>query len=77
MWLALLAVMISLPVGVGLLSRRHIGTPGLRTVDNNPNKFYLNANGKEFSVRYTYDPHAADLWMFRTAEGHLTASTNE
>jgi hypothetical protein len=45
--------------------------------DVNPNRFYLYATGKEFSVRYTYDPHAADLWMFRTAEGHLVVNESE
>jgi len=69
---ALVAAMIGLPVGL----YRHTGSPGARANDDNPNKFYLFATGKEFSMSYTYDPHAADLWMFRTAEGHLMVSGN-
>ena len=76
-WFALLTLAISLPVGIELASGRHAGTTKVKAADDNPNKFYLSRTGKEFSVRYTYDPHAADLWMFRTAEGHLTAASRE
>ncbi len=45
--------------------------------DNNPDKFYLWTTGNTYSFTYTYDPHAADLWMFRTAEGHLLPTSNQ
>ncbi len=45
--------------------------------DNNPDKFYLWTTGNTYSFTYTYDPHAADLWMFRTAEGHLLPASNQ
>lgn len=71
MWLALLAVAILFAAGGGLASGRNARTSGVKAADMNPNKFYLHESGKGYSIRYTYDPHAADLWMFRTAEGHL------
>ena len=69
------AIGMIVAVCVVIASRRH--APALREADDNPNKFFLCATGREFSVRYTYDPHAADLWMFRTAEGKLRLRTNE
>jgi hypothetical protein len=69
-------VMISLPVIVILISRRFPVASALQTVDNNPDKFYLYATGKVFSYGFTYDPHEADAWLFRTAEGHLEGSNH-
>jgi hypothetical protein len=73
----LLAVLVVFAVGIGVVSRGHTGAAGSRMENDNPNKFYLYATGKEFLVRYTYDPHAADLWIFRTAEGHLSGGNDE
>jgi hypothetical protein len=69
--------MTALLVGLGLALRAHTGAVRTRVENDNPNRFYRYATGKEFSIRYTYDPHAADLWMFRTAEGHLTGNNYE
>jgi hypothetical protein len=38
---------------------------------NNPDAFYLYATGGTISYGFIYDPHAADDWMFRTAEGSM------
>src|SRR5271170_2212122 len=43
----------------------------LRVDDINPDKFYLEATNGMFSYAFTYDPHEADAWMFRTAEGSM------
>jgi hypothetical protein len=43
----------------------------LKVVDTNPDKFYLNATSGMLSYAFTYDPHEADAWMFRTAEGSM------
>jgi hypothetical protein len=43
----------------------------LRGKDNNPDAFYLCATGEMISYGFIYDPHAADDWTFRTAEGSL------
>jgi hypothetical protein len=71
-----LLLVILLPAVAMLLSRRPSVTSGSVTLDSNPDKFYLSATGKVFSYCFTYDPHAADAWMFRTAEGHLKSSNN-
>lgn len=39
--------------------------------DNNPQKFHLWSTGSNFSCTFTCDPHASDVWMFRTAEGTM------
>ncbi len=39
--------------------------------DNNPQKFHLWTSGSSFSCTFTCDPHAADIWMFRTAGGTM------
>jgi len=38
---------------------------------NNPQKFHLWTTGPHFSYSFTCDPHASDVWMFRTAEGTM------
>jgi hypothetical protein len=43
----------------------------LKVADTNPDKFYLNATSGLLSYAFTYDPHEADAWMFRTAEGSM------
>lgn len=43
----------------------------MNSSESNPDKFYLWTTGRGYSFRFTYNPHAADAWMFRTAEGHL------
>lgn len=70
MWLLLLAI-ISLPVVVIVISRCFSTTAELNSSENNPDKFYLWTTGRGYSFRFTYNPHAADAWMFKTAEGHL------
>jgi|SRR5271157_904544 len=42
-----------------------------RVLDTNPDKFYLEGKNGMFSYAFTYDPHEADAWMFRTAEGTM------
>jgi hypothetical protein len=41
----------------------------LRTLDNNPNTFYLWSGGTSFAYTFTYDPHAADVWLFQSGGG--------
>lgn len=62
---------ISLPAAIILISRCFSTTSELSSSDNNPDKFYLWTTGKGYSYRFVYNPHAADAWMFKTAEGHL------
>lgn len=69
-----LLVIISFPAIILVMSRQFAATPELKAVDNNPQKFYLWATGREFSYCFTYDPHEADAWMFRTAEGKLNGN---
>jgi len=69
-----LLVVISLPAIVIVMSRRFPATPELKTADNNPDKFYMCVSDKVISCSFTYDPHEADAWMFRTADGHLESS---
>ena len=70
-----LLVVISLPVIVIFMSQRLPTATELGPTDNNPDKFYMwCTTDKVVSVAFTYDPHAADAWMFRTAEGHLGSS---
>jgi hypothetical protein len=38
----------------------------LEEPDNNPDKFYLWATNSSYGYTFTYDPHAADAWLFRT-----------
>jgi hypothetical protein len=68
--LALLAV-FALPAVSVLTSRLppEMSTSGI--ANNNPDKFYLSVTGQAYSYCFTYDPHAADAWMFRTAEGYF------
>jgi len=72
-WLLLLAV-ISLPAAAFVISRCFSSTSELNSSENNPDKFYLWTTGGGYSYRFTYNPHAADAWMFKTAEGHLENS---
>jgi hypothetical protein len=69
-----LLVVIALSVVVVVMSRRFPATRDLKTADNNPDRFYMFASGKVISCSFMYDPHEADGWMFRTAEGHLESS---
>jgi hypothetical protein len=32
--------------------------------DDNPDKFYLQATSSSFNYAFTYDPRAADEWLF-------------
>ncbi len=61
-----LLVMISLPAIVLVVSRQFSAALESSAVNDNPQKFYLWATGREFSYCFTYDPHQADAWMFRT-----------
>jgi len=64
--------MILLPAAVLLMARLHPDTARLKTADYNPDKFYLcGTTGTGYSYCFTYDPHEADAWMFRTAEGNF------
>jgi len=74
-WLLLLAV-ISLPPALIAISRCFSNTSETNSSENNPDKFYLWTTGKGYSFRFTYNPHAADAWMFKTAEGKLQ-NTNQ
>lgn len=38
----------------------------LEEPDNNPDKFHLWATNSSYGYTFTYDPHAADAWLFRT-----------
>ena len=38
----------------------------LEKPDNNPDKFHLWATNSSYGYTFTYDPHAADAWLFRT-----------
>ena len=71
-----LLVAISLPAMVILTFRRAALAPESETPDYNPDKFYMSVNGKVISYSFTYDPHEADAWMFRTAEGHLESANH-
>ncbi|HTY86548.1 MAG TPA: hypothetical protein VMB80_03710 [Candidatus Acidoferrum sp.] len=51
----------------------HLGAP-TGPEDNNPQKFHLWTTGSNFSYTFTCDPHASDIWMFRTAGGNLLVS---
>ena len=39
--------------------------------NNNPQKFYLWSTGASVSHSFTYDPHAADVWLFRSGGGTM------
>jgi hypothetical protein len=52
---------------VHVFVRSPSATAGLE--DNNPQKFHLWTTGSNFSYTFTCDPHASDIWMFRTAGG--------
>jgi len=39
--------------------------------DDNPQKFHLWTTGSNFFYTFTCDPHASDVWMFRTADGTM------
>ncbi|HTV62293.1 MAG TPA: hypothetical protein VMH30_06960 [Verrucomicrobiae bacterium] len=56
------------------MTRRFPAALDSNVMDSNPQKFYLWATGGEFSYNFTYDPHRADAWMFRTAEGKLNGN---
>lgn len=49
----------------------HVGTD---KVGNNPNKFCLWATNSSFRYTFTYDPHAADVWLFESGGGHMTGT---
>ncbi len=34
--------------------------------DDNPDKFHLWTTNSSYGYAFTYDPHAADVWLFRT-----------
>jgi hypothetical protein len=40
-----------------------------RTVDNNPSRFRLCGNSTSFTYTFTYDPRAADVWLFESGGG--------
>ena len=71
-----LVVLISISAAVILVWRWPLPDTAMSATDNNPDKFYLWSTGKVFAYTFTYNPHAADAWMFRTAEGHLQ-NTNQ
>jgi len=50
-------------------ARRSVTPTGFE--DNNPQKFHLWTTGSNFSYTFTCDPHASDIWMFRTAGGTM------
>ena len=41
----------------------------LRTADNNPNRFFLWGTSTSYRYAFTYDPHAADMWLFECGGG--------
>jgi hypothetical protein len=49
------------PGGLGLS-----GNHPLNTVNNNPDEFYLFATNSTYHCYFTYDPLAADEWLFHT-----------
>ena len=67
---------IALNAGVFILKSTKPSPPiscsfKLRGKDQNPDAFYLCTTGGAVSYGFIYDPHAADDWLFRTAEGSL------
>ena len=45
-----------------------------RKVNDNPDKFFLWTTNKSFHYIFTYDPHAADVWLFESGGGNLSES---
>jgi hypothetical protein len=43
---------------------------------DNPQAFYLQATGSEFSYTFTYDPRKTDRWRFGTDGGAGIQTTN-
>lgn len=43
-----------------------------RKVDDNPDKFFLWTTNTSFHYIFTYDPHAADVWLFESGGGRLS-----
>jgi hypothetical protein len=58
---------------VWFLTRTSVRSPTtlMDLEDNNPQKFHLWTTGSTFSCAFTCDPHATDIWMFRTAGGTM------
>jgi hypothetical protein len=56
------------------LTHSKFDTGATQTAYDNPDKFYLWATNSSFSYSITYDPHAADDWMFESAGGLLNGS---
>ena len=49
-------------LSIGFIRSVH---PPASSENNNPDKFYLRSTGSSFTYTFTYDPHAADAWLFR------------
>ena len=66
-WLWLIACLLAGVAATLPLDRAgRSAVPRAREADNNPDKFHLVAINSAYDVSFTYDPLAADQWLFRT-----------
>jgi hypothetical protein len=61
LWLLTAAVCLGLLAGFKLTGPARWEKP-----DDNPDKFYLWTTNSVYGYAFTYDPHAVDVWLFRT-----------
>jgi hypothetical protein len=77
-WQTLLILLSGVPLAgaiiLSLTTGRSVQTSPIFQLtgrDNNLDAFYLCVTGKAISCDFIYVPHAADDWMFSTAEGSM------
>ena len=59
-----------------ILAMARLKAPAARTDDNNPNKFLAWATNSSISYTFTYDPHAADVWLFHAGDQPVGTNTS-
>lgn len=65
-WLWLVPCLLAAVAAVLTANRSQFSAaPRSREVDNNPDKFHLVATNSAYDVHFTYDPLAADHWLFQ------------
>jgi hypothetical protein len=69
--LLVLCLFITISFFVAFRHLKSSSRVGSGSVSNNPDKFYLWATNSSFCYTFTYDPHAADVWLFESGGGQI------
>jgi len=73
MLFVVMASTVSLALVGHLKTRRR---PPAAIEGSNPNAFFVWGTMASYQYTFTYDPHAADTWLFQSGGGKLIQGTN-